>query len=717
MGYFITEGGVAGHMNHLYDNPSLSFRDLKKILLAASNGELKGTEKTDGQNLQLSYDVKTGTARAARNKGNIKAGGLDAAGLAAKFGGRGALETAFNEAFAAFEQAVGKMSIEDRVEIFGPDANVYYNAEVQDPRAANLINYDLPTLTIHRVGHNEYSRETGDATGRDVSKNVRKLSNALERVQDERQEDQFYVQMNAIRKLEALSDDTAVNLAIARLEKALSEAGISDNQTVGDYTVSRVSDMIDKRILLPDLVKKELLKRIFKEKGANIRNVLKMVSKEDTGTITAIRELVGDSNKLKFNAIAPIEEIIHDFAVEMLKGLHSAFILDNEAEVERLRQETQRAISAIENSGSEEAIEILTKQMSKLKDVEGVSTAAEGFVFDYDGVTYKFTGNFAPMNQLLGLFKYGRGNVPPLQKLDEEEDIQVPVKRTVAIVPGAFKPPHRGHLEMVKHYASMADRVVIMVSPLSRKTPSGEEIGFDKSKAIWNIYLRDTGMDGKVDVIRSPVNSPVSATYQFVANENDSSELAQPGDRVIPGCSTKGGDESRFQANFEKYARDGVTIADPLSCAFVAPKEALSASDFRAAIDAKTGLEKFIPSETDPNEILYVLGLRDSKNESESLMESVIGNLVYEMLLERKKKKTGDKYMEPHMHQDGTSGEAAAESEGIELEEISAMGGQGGGSVEISGRKVEEDEEPSVIREKEAVVERVLNYLLQQEGL
>jgi hypothetical protein len=63
--------------------------------------------------------------------------------------------------------------------------------------------------------------------------------------------------------------------------------------------------------------------------------------------------------------------------------------------------------------------------MSKLKDVEGVSTAAEGFVFDYDGVTYKFTGNFAPMNQLLGLFKYGRGNVPPLQKLDEDVGIDV----------------------------------------------------------------------------------------------------------------------------------------------------------------------------------------------------------------------------------------------------------------------------------------------------
>ena len=440
MGYFITEGGVAGHMNHLYDNPNLSFRDLKRILLAASNGELKGTEKTDGQNLQLSYDVKTGTARAARNKGNIKAGGLDAAGLAAKFGGRGALETAFNEAFAAFEEAVSMMSMEDRIQIFGPDTNIYYNAEVQDPRAANLINYDLPTLTIHRVGHNEYSRETGDATGRDVSKNVKKLSSALEAVQSERQEDKFFVQMNAIRKLEALSDDTAVNLAIARLEKALSEAGISDNQTVGAYTVSRVSEMIDDKIMLPDLVKKELMKRIFKEKGSNIRNVLKMVSKDDAGTIAAIRELVADSNKLKFKAIAPIEEIIHDFAVEMLKGLQSAFILDNEAEVERLRQETQRAITAIENSGSEEAIEILTKQMSKLKDVEGVSTAAEGFVFDYDGVTYKFTGNFAPMNQLLGLFKYGRGNVPPLEKLDEVETDIGPLSELLRLYPEHLSP-------------------------------------------------------------------------------------------------------------------------------------------------------------------------------------------------------------------------------------------------------------------------------------
>tara|TARA_R110001592_G_scaffold50400_2_gene155951 strand:+ start:396 stop:2435 length:2040 start_codon:yes stop_codon:yes gene_type:complete len=623
MASLLTEGGVAGHMNHLYDNPDLTFRKMKEIFQAASNGELKGTEKTDGQNLQLSYDIQTSTARAARNKGNIKDGGMDAAGLAAKFGGRGALETAFTEAFAAFEETVGNLSIEEREEIFGPNTNVYYNAEVQDPRAANLINYDLPTLTIHRVGHNEYDRETGQATDRDVSKNARKLAAALDRVQGEREEGRFFVQMNAIRRLEALSDDAAANLAIARLEKVISDEGISDNQTVGEYVVSRVERMVDEKVLLPDLVKIELMKRIFKEEGANIRNVLKMVSKDDAGTIAAIRELVDGAGKLKFLAIAPVEDIVHDFSVEMLKGLHSAFILDNEAEVVRLRAETQKAIQAIETSDSEEAMEILAKQMGKLKDVEGVSTAAEGFVFDYDDVTYKFTGNFAPMNQLLGLFKYGRGNVPPLQKLDEEEVEIVDAQRTVALVPGAFKPPHKGHLEMVQHYAEMADRVVIMVSPLARKTPSGKQVGFEASKAIWDIYLRDAGLVDKVDVIRAPVNSPVLATYQFVENKDDSPELAQPGDRVIPGCSTKGGDEDRFKANFEKYAREGVQIVDPLECAFVASGDALSASDFRAAIDASSmDLERFVPDGTNPQEVLSVLGVEPGAEES--MMETLL---------------------------------------------------------------------------------------------
>ena len=48
-------GGVAGHMDHLYDNSDLTFSKMKEIMEAASNAELKTEEKVDGQNLFLSY--------------------------------------------------------------------------------------------------------------------------------------------------------------------------------------------------------------------------------------------------------------------------------------------------------------------------------------------------------------------------------------------------------------------------------------------------------------------------------------------------------------------------------------------------------------------------------------------------------------------------------------------------------------------------------------
>ena len=46
----------------------------------------------------------------------------------------------------------------------------------------------------------------------------------------------------------------------------------------------------------------------------------------------------------------------------------------------------------------------------------------------------------------------------------EDEDGDPVGGRTIAIVPGAFKPPHLGHLSMVKQYAGEADEVVVLVS-------------------------------------------------------------------------------------------------------------------------------------------------------------------------------------------------------------------------------------------------------------
>ena len=97
----------------------------------------------------------------------------------------------------------------------------------------------------------------------------------------------------------------------------------------------------------------------------------------------------------------------------MLKSLESTLIIDNKAELDRQRQEVAAAISNIEASGHEGALDILKKQLIKLGSSDNLSSPAEGFVFRFNGHTYKFTGNFAPVNQILGLFKFGRGNIKP----------------------------------------------------------------------------------------------------------------------------------------------------------------------------------------------------------------------------------------------------------------------------------------------------------------
>ena len=141
-------GGLGGHLNHLYDDRSMTFDKMMEVIDAASRGELKAEEKVDGQNLFVSWSEERQIPLAARNKGHLKKGGMNAAELAAKFAGRGAIEKAYNEAFSTYTKAIKNISPEDRVKIFGQDAIKWYGVEVMSPENPNVILYDEKILRI-----------------------------------------------------------------------------------------------------------------------------------------------------------------------------------------------------------------------------------------------------------------------------------------------------------------------------------------------------------------------------------------------------------------------------------------------------------------------------------------------------------------------------------------------------------------------------------------
>ena len=82
-------------------------------------------------------------------------------------------------------------------------------------------------------------------------------------------------------------------------------------------------------------------------------------------------------------------------------------------------------------------------------------------------------------------------------------------RESIALYPGKFKPPHKGHFEVAKQLLEKVDRVEILISG-----KEVEGITAEKSKAIWELYNKLLG--GKLDV-KIINESPITYTLDTIA--------------------------------------------------------------------------------------------------------------------------------------------------------------------------------------------------------
>ena len=68
---------------------------------------------------------------------------------------------------------------------------------------------------------------------------------------------------------------------------------------------------------------------------------------------------------------------------------------------------------------------------------------------------------------------------------------------TIAIVPGSFKPPHKGHWEMVLKYVDKVDKVLILISNISTKAISSRPLSMGNLKKLTKI--KDFIIKNKLD--------------------------------------------------------------------------------------------------------------------------------------------------------------------------------------------------------------------------
>jgi len=397
----LLEGGAYGHMNHPFDiEMNLTFGDLKTIVTKALNGDLELTrEKTDGQALAVSW--VSGRLVAARNKSHLKnkgAGAMTIGQVADKFAGRGGLTDAYNFAMQDLSKAIAALSEPQRLKIF-KDGACFMNLEVIYPTSVNVIPYNQPLLVFH--GTFEY-----DDAGTIVGENQQAASilGGMIKQVNAHVQSKYTIQgppMTKLPKSEELSKLQGKYLGM--ISKLQSEFGLSDNDGVGEYHQAWWSKFVEKGGKKLDTQEKiGLVKRwAFGDKAFRIATI-------QDPKLRAWAEQIDkqDQQKISKQNLMRFEEIFLGVGADVLSFMESVLTANPDSAKRQMVARLQSTIAQVKASGDPKKVEKLKLELERLNALGGFEKIVpnEGIVFVYGGNTYKLTGAFAPLNQILGIF-------------------------------------------------------------------------------------------------------------------------------------------------------------------------------------------------------------------------------------------------------------------------------------------------------------------------
>lgn len=397
----LLEGGAYGHMSHPFDDMDLTFGDLKNIITNALNGELGIVrEKTDGQALAISW--KNGRLIAARNKGHLSNAGANALGIegvASKFQGRGGLTDAYNFAMRDLSAAISSLSQKQREKIFDEGKN-FMNIEVIWPTSVNVIPYGQALLVFHNCIQYD---EKGTAIGQvDGAENI--LAGMIKRVNADVQS-KYTIQgppITNIPKTDNLSSKQGKYLS--KLNKLQNEFGLKDSDNVADYHQSWWDWWIESKapIKVDKLTKEALIRRwAFGDKGFRLNTI----SNPELQKWAIQNDKVNVVKQQKDN-IRPFEELFLGVGADVLEFVGSVLTVHPDNAIRAMKSKLKSVAAQVRNSGSPAQIQKLKTELERLNQLGGIEkiVANEGLVFVYNGKTYKLTGTFAPLNQILGIF-------------------------------------------------------------------------------------------------------------------------------------------------------------------------------------------------------------------------------------------------------------------------------------------------------------------------
>lgn len=405
----INEGGLAGHINHPFEDLSLTFFDIKNLIHLGLSGqlsyELDTTEKIDGQNLYITYVNRE--IKAARNKKEMK-NPLSKDEIKEKFKDRPELADAFYFAMQDMENFISSFSYETIGELFDNGVS-FLNIEIYYPESKNVIDYDKARLVFH--GFSSPFSENDDTYVDEKNKYLLRIRDMITNVNSNIRT-YFEITPPVFVNINQSNDfSNKKDYFISKLQELMDNYNISYENKLEDYVYKRFEYEVDNNInnynlTIDSEVKNGIIKWLINSnyKPMTINEIERKVDSEPF-----IKWLRGVDRDKKFREfIKPLEILILELGVEIMKNVNGFLNTDNDAEIRKLKNDITKTISIIKNSNNVDDINLLTKNLEKLNNLGGLDSIvpSEGIVFKYRGKLYKITGSFAPINKILGILKY-----------------------------------------------------------------------------------------------------------------------------------------------------------------------------------------------------------------------------------------------------------------------------------------------------------------------
>ncbi len=603
-------GGAAGHMNHPFDlnsvdtgNDLLDFFEKAKKFVERKDA---GAVKIDGVNVSFKVVEADGIHQFAVDRGSMKEidiGGITMGRVDQRFPEGHGMRPAIKTLLIILNKSL--RNIKDELEELGmwDNPSLFLNTEYV-AGTTNVTKYDENFLAIHGLNQfYERTAKSGASKG-----NMRPGASRPEGVKAPSTEIPYdpKVMAKLIKKLNVVAKDYGFQVYGSVPTQRLEDSDIDFSATLSQPFTVQISD--DREITKPlkdwlSEASNPRYKTVKLKNGKKTHPLHKELYKAILNGSPAIVDLIEDADAEAAIYGAVFMHATRMLGNDILRGLTSPMgdVMNHEGVV--LRDEKMFGPNPVKITGEF----ILGGMGSAFQDDTSLNEDEEDFV------GYK---------------------LKPVKEVEDEDDDPVVdqdySQQTVAIVPGAFKLPHMGHLKMVQQYAerSDVDKVIVLISsPLKnqRTLKDGTVVTAQHSAEVWKLLL-DTIDSSKIDLRISEQPSSVSATFDIIGNDGP----LNAGDKVILGASDKpddGGipDWHRWLSVKPKDIKPGVQLLDLESNSVKAfdrqggtPFKGRDMrdliSDAATDVDAIEELEEFV-GEDNVFELLAIFGMGPRQNE------------------------------------------------------------------------------------------------------